>query len=97
MEWKIVFVINISAGIIPSKRKFDDLSYQNEEEVKEEERRLLFVAMSRPTTKLYLSYSKIPSPFIEELLDVGYEWIKQETWKKDEYSDLDTIYTEPVY
>ncbi|MBF0233710.1 MAG: ATP-dependent helicase [Desulfamplus sp.] len=48
LEFKVVFVIGLSEGVLPNKN--GDV---------EEERRIVFVAMSRAMELLYLSYSQI--------------------------------------
>jgi DNA helicase II / ATP-dependent DNA helicase PcrA len=53
-EWKTVFILNVADGWIPS-----DMATENEEQI-EEERRLLYVAMTRAKDHLHLSY---PSRF----------------------------------
>jgi DNA helicase-2/ATP-dependent DNA helicase PcrA len=53
-EWKAVFIINAADGWIPS-----DMATQDEEQV-EEERRLLYVAMTRAKDHLHICY---PSRF----------------------------------
>ncbi|OGU59607.1 MAG: hypothetical protein A2X64_04320 [Ignavibacteria bacterium GWF2_33_9] len=49
LEWKVVFVIWASEGKFPSPKSTD-----NEEQI-EEERRLFYVAITRPKDKLYLT------------------------------------------
>jgi DNA helicase-2/ATP-dependent DNA helicase PcrA len=64
-EWPVVFVADLEAGIIPSPRNAE----------LEEERRLLYVAMTRAEETLYLCYSCSDdegirtgrSPFLEDL------------------------------
>ena len=53
-EWKCVFILNVADGWIPS-----DMATQDEEQI-EEERRLLYVAMTRAKDHLHLCY---PSRF----------------------------------
>lgn len=69
LEYDIVFVTDICEGIIPYKRAVLD------DEI-EEERRMLYVAMTRAKKKLYLLYPRkrynkdtTKSRFIEELLE----------------------------
>lgn len=54
-EAKNVFVIGVNLGVFPHDRA--DL---------QEEKRLYYVAVSRPTDELFVSCSGIPSPFIEK-------------------------------
>jgi len=64
-EWPIVFVADLEKGILPSPRNLEE----------EEERRLLYVAMTRAEQILYLCYAKSDdegartgrSPFLEDL------------------------------
>jgi DNA helicase-2/ATP-dependent DNA helicase PcrA len=53
-EWKVVYILNVADGWIPS-----DMAVGDEEQI-EEERRLLYVAMTRAKDHLHLSY---PSRF----------------------------------
>jgi DNA helicase-2/ATP-dependent DNA helicase PcrA len=49
-EWDVVFVIHASDGVFPMSRAADD------EDALEEERRLLYVAMTRARDQLYVTY-----------------------------------------
>ncbi|MBN1128956.1 MAG: ATP-dependent helicase [Chitinispirillaceae bacterium] len=49
-EWKVVYIINVADGWIPS-----DMAAEDDEQI-EEERRLLYVAMTRARDHLHLSY-----------------------------------------
>lgn len=74
LEWPETFVIGLEDNVFPHVRsKTDPNDY-------EEERRLLYVAMTRAATRLYLSYSSFrfdhgsqrpvkqkPSPFLTEI------------------------------
>ena len=59
LEYEIVFAINLNKGVIPYKSLDDDLISR--------ERKLLYVAMTRAKTELYLLSSDEPSPFIKEI------------------------------
>lgn len=72
LEFKVVFIVGAEEGIFPISRAFD-----SEREL-EEERRLMYVALTRAEEKLYISYCskrymykgseyKSPSRFIKEL------------------------------
>lgn len=72
LEFPVVFVIGLEDGFFPHER-----SKAKEEEV-EEERRLLYVGMTRAMEKLYFTYSNVrfiygnviardPSPFLSEI------------------------------
>ena len=71
LEYDTVFCVGLEDEIIPGRNKEDD-------ESKEEERRILYVAMTRARKKLYLSYSTLrmlwgnfnnehPSSFLKEI------------------------------
>lgn len=67
LEFEVVIIIGLEEGTLPKRNEYT-LSEENEE------RRLMFVAMTRAKSKLYLSYVKInssnqhqkPSKFIKE-------------------------------
>lgn len=61
LEWKVVFVIGVDAEILPGKRTESDADV-------EEERRVLYVAMTRAEDMLFISSSGHTSHFISELL-----------------------------
>jgi DNA helicase-2/ATP-dependent DNA helicase PcrA len=61
LEFDEVFVIGCNEGILPHARSYGSLA-----EV-EEERRLLYVAMTRARKKLSLSFYDLPSRFLSEL------------------------------
>jgi DNA helicase-2/ATP-dependent DNA helicase PcrA len=72
LEFPVVFIVACEQGLLPHKRSMND------EEKVEEERRLLFVGITRAQQELQLSYAQyrmfggqaaptIPSPFLMEL------------------------------
>jgi len=61
LEFEVVFIVGCTEGILPHIRSLTD------DNQLEEERRLLYVAMTRAKDKLYLSFYKIPSRFLAEL------------------------------
>lgn len=61
LEFDNVFIAGVKEGLIPHGR-----TYYNEEEI-EEERRLLYVAMTRARKKLFISFFGIPSRFLGAL------------------------------
>jgi DNA helicase-2/ATP-dependent DNA helicase PcrA len=61
LEFDNVFIAGVKEGLIPHGR-----TYYNEEEI-EEERRLLYVAMTRAKKKLFISFFGIPSRFLGAL------------------------------
>lgn len=90
LEFPIVFVVGLEEGLFPTSRAFDM------EEEMEEERRLMYVAMTRAEEKLFLSSAKsrtlygkrkpaVKSRFIKELEDV-IEIIDNEPVKKNQKS-----------
>ena len=64
LEWKVVFIIDVNEKIIPFKKCLD-----SPDQV-EEERRLMYVAMTRAKDELYVyTSSATPSRFIGESFD----------------------------
>jgi len=61
LEFDIVFVVGVNEGILPHERSF------SKEENLEEERRLMYVAMTRARKELYLSFWQVPSRFLYEI------------------------------
>lgn len=72
LEFKVVFIIGLEEGIFPISRCFDNQTEQ------EEERRLMYVAMTRARERLFLSYAStrylhgkrsytVPSRFLREI------------------------------
>ncbi|MGB9674050.1 MAG: ATP-dependent helicase [Anaerolineales bacterium] len=57
LEFPIVFIVGLNDGILPHSRSFDDL------EALHEERRLLYVGITRAKEKLYLIYSQTRSSY----------------------------------
>lgn len=85
LEFDQVFVIGCAEGIIPHQRSYgslDDL---------EEERRLMYVAMTRARKKLCLSLSGVPSRFVYEIPPELTDFIDLGTGKKD-LPDEDEMY-----
>ena len=87
LEWKVVFVINLTDGGFPSHRSIDV------KESLEEERRLFYVAVTRAGEELYLTWPQLrlnagygdlyqrPSRFIDELPADTYEkWEIERGW-----------------
>lgn len=68
MEWDVVFLVGVSEGLLP-------ISYATTREQRDEERRLLYVGITRAKRVLQLSYAESsagrerrkPSRFLEEL------------------------------
>ncbi len=61
LEFDAVFIAGVAEGILPHGRSLD-----TEAEV-EEERRLMYVAMTRARKKLFISFYGMPSRFIAEI------------------------------
>jgi DNA helicase-2/ATP-dependent DNA helicase PcrA len=61
LEFDVVFVAGINEGLLPHQR-----ALASNEEV-EEERRLMYVAMTRAKKELYLCFYRVPSRFLHEL------------------------------
>jgi DNA helicase-2/ATP-dependent DNA helicase PcrA len=87
LEFPSVFVIAVEAGILPHERSQEDIHQL------EEERRLLFVGITRAQSQLVLSYARhrdyrgrsrrcVPSSFLMELRgpSVGFEQEQPLTW-----------------
>ncbi|QGT99769.1 SOS-response repressor and protease LexA [Candidatus Syntrophocurvum alkaliphilum] len=64
LEFKVVFIIGLNEGLVPfiSYQDIDDESVQMSND-----RKLLYVGMTRANELLYLSSSGTPSPFIKEI------------------------------
>jgi DNA helicase-2/ATP-dependent DNA helicase PcrA len=77
LEWKRVYVVGFAQGMIPhhrSMRFFDEEKTQIIPDSIEEERRLAYVAITRPKDKLFVSWPKLHlartlscSPFLSEM------------------------------
>jgi len=61
LEFDVVFIVGCAEGLMPHK-----MSYRTLAEL-EEERRLMYVAMTRAKEKLYILFYSIPSRFLYEL------------------------------
>ena len=72
-EWKTVFVIDVNDKIIPHKRSCES------KDAIEEERRLLYVAMTRAKDNLYVMCSGSKSPFIEDAEKEEVKRVEKET------------------
>ena len=61
LEFDVVIVAGVSEGLLPHQR-----SLFSSEEV-EEERRLMYVAMTRARKELYFHFYGVPSRFLSEI------------------------------
>lgn len=64
LEFKVVFIVGLNKGIMPLV-SYQDLDDENIQE--SNERKLLYVGMTRASEFLYMSSSGTPSPFISEI------------------------------
>jgi DNA helicase-2/ATP-dependent DNA helicase PcrA len=83
LEFDSVFIAGVAEGLLPHGRSLDD------ENALEEERRLMYVAMTRARKNLYLSFYGIPSRFVNEIpedcitMEAG-EGASDPRWRDDE-------------
>lgn len=64
LEFKVIFLIDLNAGVLPNTRLVD---LDDEETMDSEERKLLYVGMTRANELLYMSSVAKPSKFIKEM------------------------------
>ncbi len=64
LEFKVIFIIDLNEGVIPNNRMVD---FDDEDNNESEERRLLYVGMTRANELLYMSSVNRPSKFIKEI------------------------------
>ncbi len=78
LEFPYVFITGLEEGLFPYERSEDATSGRGSEEQKEEERRLMYVALTRAEDKVYLSFASyrtmfgsknatIPSQFLSDI------------------------------
>ena len=100
LEFENVFIVGVEEGLLPHERTNTD---EDEEEL-EEERRLLFVGITRAESGLYISYARyrtvrgqmlrtIPSRF---LLELGRD-IKEHSDDNEYYDEDDNCYESENY
>ena len=87
LEFENIFVIGCNEGLLPHQRSYGSL------EELEEERRLMYVAMTRAKKELCLSFYNIPSRFIYEIPPELTEFINL-NGGRNELSDEEDIYIE---
>jgi DNA helicase II / ATP-dependent DNA helicase PcrA len=89
LEFDTVFIAGAAEGLLPHIRSLDD------ENQLEEERRLMYVAMTRARKKLHISFYGMASRFINEIPEEYVELAKSEDGEiksgdnKEEYVELD--------
>jgi DNA helicase II / ATP-dependent DNA helicase PcrA len=88
LEFDHVFVVGCNEGVLPHHR-----SLRDGDEL-EEERRLMYVAMTRARDNLYLTFSHIPSRFLYEIPPELTVFDNQKTGGEKELPDEDEIYIE---
>ena len=92
LEFDIVFITGLEEGLFPHEQSANDPNQL------EEERRLMYVAITRARKKLYLSYSQtrmlhgqmryaLPSRFLEELPGNCLQWVASIPDRSDTYED----------
>lgn len=81
LEFDTVFISGVKEGLIPHARSFYD------PESLEEERRLLYVAMTRARRELYLSFYEIPSRFLSAIPEANMIY---ENMGRQKFVDLDS-------
>ncbi|MFZ2259016.1 MAG: transcriptional repressor LexA [Clostridiaceae bacterium] len=64
LEFPVIFLIDINEGVIPNNLQVD---YDDETTMESEERKLLYVGMTRANELLYISSAGKPSKFISEI------------------------------
>ncbi len=91
LEFDSVFIIGASEGILPHGRSLGD------ERSLEEERRLMYVAMTRARKDLAISFHGTPSRFIGEIPE-KYMVFQNKAWNNNSSSnDIDDDYEEEDY
>jgi DNA helicase-2/ATP-dependent DNA helicase PcrA len=71
LEFDTVFIVGCNEGLLPHQ-----MSYGSDEEI-EEERRLMYVAMTRAKKELCLNFYNLPSRFIYEIAPETTEFISE--------------------
>ena len=64
LEFKVIFLIDLNDGVIPLNKLYE---MDDDDALVSEERKLLYVGMTRANELLYMSSVKKPSKFIKEL------------------------------
>lgn len=66
LEFKIVFVIDVSSKVLPASHALKKEDPQAREEALELERQLLYVSMTRARDQLFLTWTGEPSPYLKQ-------------------------------
>ncbi len=82
LEFDAVFIVGCNEGLLPHQ-----MSYHNDEEI-EEERRLMYVAMTRARKELFLNFYNLPSRFLSEIAPETVEFISNNRDKFETLSDF---------
>ncbi|AIY06259.1 transcriptional regulator, LexA family [Planococcus sp. PAMC 21323] len=64
LEFKVIFLIDLNSGLIPQELYADA---EDQKTVESDERKLLYVGMTRANELLYMSSVKKPSSFVKEI------------------------------
>jgi len=82
LEFDAVFIVGCNEGLLPHQ-----MSYHNDEEI-EEERRLMYVAMTRAKKELFLNFYNLPSRFLYEIAPETVEFTSNNRDKFETLSDF---------
>ncbi|MBV6493727.1 MAG: ATP-dependent DNA helicase PcrA [Turneriella sp.] len=102
LEFDTVFIAGLEEGVLPHQRSVD-AAEENDNHAIEEERRLLYVALTRAKRRLYLTYSisrknrgltldTTPSRFLDELPQHLIEWENTDAQEFDA-SNLEALFS----
>jgi DNA helicase-2/ATP-dependent DNA helicase PcrA len=92
LEFDTVFIAGAAEGLLPHVRSIDN------EAALEEERRLMYVAMTRARKKLHISFFGLPSRFVSEIPEECVELVTSgggddSSYRKERYQESDDDYT----
>ena len=95
LEWEAVFILNLSSGQFPNERALES------DQGLEEERRLLYVAVTRAKKQLYLTYPLMsgfsavlggPSMFLEE---INKDLFDEHTMASGIFGTVSSVFSDP--